>query len=560
MINDHLHMLKIKMVGKAYKESKTIVRNLDIHIKRLIDDINVATDMSESYDYNGINTVMLNESFAKLKRKYYKLLKPISEHEDICNDRAEELGLAISTINCAKADYIIKMPNADNIDELLKEIEDDQATLSDYNTNVADVYADNIEEVVEELKDTGDDIVFEPVIDKDKVEEVTAAAERAFKRKLFSSKEDAFSALISSITGVCAGLFGAVQSKRMAKFASKFGTNTVITQPVLTSRNISAETINRLTKAMEIKMGLQIRVILESSFAVMDGGMVNNRLKLANYLSPSHIEYKAAKLYTDKLLSYDEILSKFSEGADLGLGTFSSDYLYVIPSILHTMDVHSEDFDILNMSKEDMYAASEASEQTWDKRSALPTYITVRIHYISNSGKEEVNETMIGIQLNPKVVSSDVLVSTIKENTFDRIKTTPQEKGYLAKVKSIATFWKKNADKGSKKVLRSNPISKEMAALSDIKTPLFHLLISDSDVAKLKAQGLDLRDGKDYEKVMSNLPIISIMIVDDRENVYMSEGPVMKYTKKDLNDFTDSLEAINRKRGQELEMSMGISR
>lgn len=560
MINDHLHMLKIKMVGKAYKESKTIVRNLDIHIKRLIDDINVATDMSESYDYNGINTVMLNESFAKLKRKYYKLLKPISEHEDICNDRAEELGLAISTINCAKADYIIKMPNADNIDELLKEIEDDQATLSDYNTNVADVYADNIEEVVEELKDTGDDIVFEPVIDKDKVEEVTAAAERAFKRKLFSSKEDAFSALISSITGVCAGLFGAVQSKRMAKFASKFGTNTVIAQPVLTSRNISAETINRLTKAMEIKMGLQIRVILESSFAVMDGGMVNNRLKLANYLSPSHIEYKAAKLYTDKLLSYDEILSKFSEGANLGLGSFSSDYLYVIPSILHTMDVHSEDFDILNMSKEDMYAASEASEQTWDKRSALPTYITVRIHYISNSGKEEVNETMIGIQLNPKVVSSDVLVSTIKENTFDRIKTTPQEKGYLAKVKSIATFWKKNADKGSKKVLRSNPISKEMAALSDIKTPLFHLLISDSDVAKLKAQGLDLRDGKDYEKVMTNLPIISIMIVDDRENVYMSEGPVMKYTKKDLNDFTDSLEAINRKRGQELEMSMGISR
>ena len=68
-------------------------------------------------------------------------------------------------------------------------------------------------------------------------------------------------------------------------------------------------------------------------------------------------------------------------------------------------------------------------------------------------------------------------------------------------------------------------------------------MLSYGEYMDLKDNGkIDLMNRETYKKIINKMPIISISIIDEeRDVVYLSEGPYMSYTKHDGSDFIDSI-------------------
>ena len=336
--------------------------------------------------------------------------------------------------------------------------------------------------------------------------------------------------------------------KRNIKNESKFKSNFTFKQPLVASDQISAEFVSKYAKAIEVKSLIEAKALIESSIATADGGSVVSRATRNNMLTPANITPKNIELFKKAPINYDELMATFSEAKPF-IKKLNTDSLFLVPSLSSVVRRHAESFKVITDIKVPE-ASGEAGSFLATGRNAHPTYLDIEVSYKDPSdltklgGGTNTKKSTLGFHVIPRTLKSTEILTTLKEmGDFEDMKVLNGERESQKKLSNVIKFWKKKGTNNEKAVLSSNSFSAIIEKIENIKNPLFHLMLSYSEYMDLKDNGkIDLMNRDTYKKIINKMPIISISIIDEeRDVVYLSEGPYMSYTKHDGSDFIDSI-------------------
>ncbi len=336
--------------------------------------------------------------------------------------------------------------------------------------------------------------------------------------------------------------------KRNIKNESKFKSNFTFKQPLVSSDQISAEFVSKYAKAIEVKSLIEAKALIESSIATADGGSVVSRATRNNMLTPANITPKNIELFKKAPINYDELMAAFSEAKPF-IKKLNTDSLFLVPSLSSVVRRHAESFKVITDIKVPE-ASGEAGSFLATGRNAHPTYLDIEVSYKDPSdltklgGGTNTKKSTLGFHVIPRTLKSTEILTTLKEmGDFEDMKVLNGERESQKKLSNVIKFWKKKGTNNEKAVLSSNSFSAIIDKIENIKNPLFHLMLSYGEYMDLKDNGkIDLMNRETYKKIINKMPIISISIIDEeRDVVYLSEGPYMSYTKHDGSDFIDSI-------------------
>ena len=336
--------------------------------------------------------------------------------------------------------------------------------------------------------------------------------------------------------------------KRNIKNESKFKSNFTFKQPLVASDQISAEFVSKYAKAIEVKSLIEAKALIESSIATADGGSVVSRATRNNMLTPANITPKNIELFKKAPINYDELMATFSEAKPF-IKKLNTDSLFLVPSLSSVVRRHAESFKVITDIKVPE-ASGEAGSFLATGRNAHPTYLDIEVSYKDPSdltklgGGTNTKKSTLGFHVIPRTLKSTEILTTLKEmGDFEDMKVLNGERESQKKLSNVIKFWKKKGTNNEKAVLSSNSFSAIIDKIENIKNPLFHLMLSYGEYMDLKDNGkIDLMNRETYKKIINKMPIISISIIDEeRDVVYLSEGPYMSYSKHDGSDFIDSI-------------------
>ena len=336
--------------------------------------------------------------------------------------------------------------------------------------------------------------------------------------------------------------------KRNVKNESKFKSNFTFKQPLVASDQISAEFVSKYAKAIEVKSLIEAKALIESSIATADGGSVVSRASRNNMLTPANITPKNIELFKKAPINYDELMATFSEAKPF-IKKLNTDSLFLVPSLSSVVRRHAESFKVITDIKVPE-ASGEAGSFLATGRNAHPTYLDIEVSYKDPSdltklgGGTNTKKSTLGFHVIPRTLKSTEILTTLKEmGDFEDMKVLNGERESQKKLSNVIKFWKKKGTNNEKAVLSSNSFSAIIDKIENVKNPLFHLMLSYGEYMDLKDNGkIDLMNRETYKKIINKMPIISISIIDEeRDIVYLSEGPYMSYTKHDGSDFIDSI-------------------
>lgn len=525
-LNDKVEELKERLEVNS-NETDKVIR----------DDI---TDISRDSEYNDIRDKILN------------IVSVVSSNPKIENNYKEVLAdeLAVLFINQAKYKSSNSIGKSDTVTEINIEKNDLLDKLDQLGaTSVSTSLDEKIKEVPDLIKEEIDKTILPEPKESDLSSIVASSA---------SAKGEDFnmigmaSGIITAMVALIAIPVNLINQQVIDDLEKKYGTNFVFKQPMVVSDNISSDTASKYSKAIEVKQLAELKGLIESTVARQDGGSVVSRaMRGSKLLSPMNVEFKdGVQQASDSGVSYDEIIAAFSESGRPFFKSIAPIYSTALNSFTHTALREYENYALINRL-DTQVSKGESGEFIDLKRNALPSYMEVNIDYtfnespISLNTKKQTRKTTMGLQILPRKISSSDILKTLDElnmKYFDSIVVTKDERNFIKKAKNMLTFWKKKGTKNEIKALKSNSFSDIVNKISNVKSPLFHLVLSYPDYVELKNLGTDLMNRTDYARVMTRLPLISLTIIDeDSDILYLSEGPTMSYIRHSLDDFVDTV-------------------
>ena len=525
-LNDKVEELKERLEVNS-NETDKVIR----------DDI---TDISRDSEYNDIRDKILN------------IVSVVSSNPKIENNYKEVLAdeLAVLFINQAKYKSSNSVGKPDTVTEINIEKNDLLDKLDQLGaTSVSTSLDEKIKEVPDLIKEEIDKTIL-PEPKEDDLSSIVASSASA-KGEDFNMIGMA-SGIITAMVALIAIPVNLINQQVIDDLEKKYGTNFVFKQPMVVSDNISSDTASKYSKAIEVKQLAELKGLIESTVARQDGGSVVSRaMRGSKLLSPMNVEFKdGVQQASDSGVSYDEIIAAFSESGRPFFKPIAPIYSTALNSFTHTALRESENYALINRL-DTQVSKGESGEFIDLKRNALPSYMEVNIDYtfaespIDLKQKKQTRKTTMGLQILPRKIASADILKTLDElnmKYFDSIVVTKDERNFIKKAKNMLTFWKKKGTKNEIKALKSNSFSDIVNKISNVKSPLFHLVLSYPDYVELKNLGTDLMNRTDYARVMTRLPLISLTIIDeDSDILYLSEGPTMSYIRHSLDDFVDTV-------------------
>ena len=525
-LNDKVEELKERLEVNS-NETDKVIR----------DDI---TDISRDSEYNDIRDKILN------------IVSVVSSNPKIENNYKEVLAdeLAVLFINQAKYKSSNSIGKPDTVTEINIEKND---LLDKLDQLGATSVSTSLDEKIKEVPDLIKEEIDKTILPEPKEDELTSivASSASAKGEDFNMIGMA-SGIITAMVALIAIPVNLINQQVIDDLEKKYGTNFVFKQPMVVSDNISSDTASKYSKAIEVKQLAELKGLIESTVARQDGGSVVSRaMRGSKLLSPMNVEFKdGVQQASDSGVSYDEIIAAFSESGRPFFKPIAPIYSTALNSFTYTALRESENYALINRL-DTQVSKGESGEFIDLKRNALPSYMEVNIDYtfnespISLNTKKQTRKTTMGLQILPRKISSSDILKTLDElnmKYFDSIVVTKDERNFIKKAKNMLTFWKKKGTKNEIKALKSNSFSDIVNKISNVKSPLFHLVLSYPDYVELKNLGTDLMNRTDYARVMTRLPLISLTIIDeDSDILYLSEGPTMSYIRHSLDDFVDTV-------------------
>ena len=533
--NENLKKLKIIANGESLDIQGPIplVNDEIVAIKNNIVELDRSSSLNDDIDEAYISEI--DRQTDDLKTSIFNLMSKTDGVKDLKESYKNAFTNALVALMSVKSNFDLNIADRpvddvlNNTNKLGQEIKD---KLEDD--------TERIDEIENTTKTDVDSLVFNPVI------ETTANLSAAVP-----AAEDGVMG-IASIATVATLLIAipinlAIQKRNVAK-EGKYKSNFTFKQPLIASTQISSDFISKYAKAIEVKSLIEAKGLIESSIATADGGSVVSRAARNKMLTPANINPKDVKLFKQAPINYDELMATFSEATPY-LNKLNTDSLFLAPSLTSVVRRNLETYNII-MDLKVPEGSGESSAFLSTGRNAHPTYLDIEISYkdftdlTKLGGRTNTKKSTLGFHVTPRILKSSDILTTVKEmSDFEDVKVLNGERESQKKLSNVIKFWKKKGTSTEKAVLSSNSFSAIVDKIENIKNPLFHLVLSYSEYMDLKENSkIDLMNDVTYKKIVSTMPIISISIVDEeRDIVYLSEGPYMNYVKHDGSDFIDSI-------------------
>lgn len=539
----------------AKKESLEVlspIEPLNDKVEELKERLEVNSNETDKVIRDDITDISRDSEYNDIRDKISNIVSVVSSNPKIENNYKEVLAdeLAVLFINQAKYKSSNSIGKPDTVTEINIEKNDLLDKLDQLGaTSVSTSLDEKIKEVPDLIKEEIDKTIL-PEPKEDDLSSIVASSASA-KGEDFNMIGMA-SGIITAMVALIAIPVNLINQQVIDDLEKKYGTNFVFKQPMVVSDNISSDTASKYSKAIEVKQLAELKGLIESTVARQDGGSVVSRaMRGSKLLSPMNVEFKdGVQQASDSGVSYDEIIAAFSESGKPFFKPIAPIYSTALNSFTHTALRESENYALINRL-DTQVSKGESGEFIDLKRNALPSYMEVNIDYtfnespISLNTKKQTRKTTMGLQILPRKISSSDILKTLDElnmKYFDSIVVTKDERNFIKKAKNMLTFWKKKGTKNEIKALKSNSFSDIVNKISNVKSPLFHLVLSYPDYVELKNLGTDLMNRTDYARVMTRLPLISLTIIDeDSDILYLSEGPTMSYIRHSLDDFVDTV-------------------
>ena len=574
---------KIRIICSAESmDAAHPVPELNTQISNVKNDIVQLDIKTQDQPSNIFADGKFEKSYFTIKNEIKRLVATVNRSGEKLEDNyMDSLADNIIALFALKASHKAKDLYLNDCDEVKEDLKKDHLEVKELSERVGDAVEEKVGDIIEGLDKAKDNLVYNPPVDENSPE-ATSVPDKdiVFKDKVPAGEktagEDGFDIAnlgdlanagravtgLGSLVDVAATLIAVpinlLNGSSNLNNERKYGSNLVLKQPMVVSDTISNTFASKYAQALEVKNLLETKAILESTMAQSDGGSIVSRMaKTQKVLSPMSKDLKqAAKLYGKSELSYEEVLSAFSEsGASKYMRPHNSEYLYIIPSLSSVVRRHPEEYELI--SKIDCGVGSgEAGQFIQHGRDALPSYIEVVIEYKDNDNVARLDQriqsrkTLLGLSITPRSLPTEDIMKTIIElnkRALENVTVLREERSFIKKLKNVITFWKKKGTDAEKKVLKSNSFSKIINKIEGVKSPLFHIAISFGEYVEMKNKGLDLMKKEDYKRVVEQLPIISISIIDeDSDFVYLSEGMIMNYVKHKADDFISAISSYEK--------------
>ena len=545
--NENLKKLRIRANGESMEVQGPIpeVNNEIIEIKD--DIIALDNEAASNEDIDSTYTMNVDSTVNDLKGRIFDLMDKTSGVKELAVSYKDAFADSLIALLSVKSNFDLNVADRP-AEEVLNNTETLAAEITE-KTNNDDKINDRVEEVKEVTNTDANSLIFNPIIDAT-AQEVTGEEPVPAAEGLKDVAGGAGAAV--SVAAVATLLIAipvnlAIQ-KRNIKNESKFKSNFTFKQPLVASDQISAEFVSKYAKAIEVKSLIEAKALIESSIATADGGSVVARATRNNMLTPANITPKNIELFKKAPINYDELMATFSEAKPF-IKKLNTDSLFLVPSLSSVVRRHAESFKVITDIKVPE-ASGEAGAFLATGRNAHPTYLDIEVSYKDPSdltklgGGTNTKKSTLGFHVVPRTLKSTEILTTLKEmGDFEDMKVLNGERESQKKLSNVIKFWKKKGTNNEKAVLSSNSFSAIIDKIENIKNPLFHLMLSYGEYMDLKDNGkIDLMNRETYKKIINKMPIISISIIDEeRDVVYLSEGPYMSYTKHDGPDFIDSV-------------------
>ena len=546
--NEALKKLKIR----AVKESLDIISPIEPLNEKIVeikDDIIFEDEQVSLSQGTDLDLILRDTEQNAIREKIMNTINAVSTNQKVENEYKEVLADALTALFSVSAVHKCKN-GADK--SIAREIKRDiEETIS----NVEEVGAVDLAKVLDEKLRGVSRVVSTQV----EIETPHTFGDIAEATNVSAGESDAIFKGIGSIVDLCTMIFAlplnTLNYNNIQNIQSKYGSNFTFKIPMIASDNLSNELLSKFAKALEVKDLIEIKGMIESTAAEMDGGSVVTRAaKGSKILSPMNIELKeGAKELANTEVSYDELVAAFSEsGRDFFRGKERHDFdVALAESFIRLINRNPLPYEMLHEIN-NVVSSGEAGDFIEHRRNALPSFMTVKVEYKDTTSPLKFDttvrnrETTLGLQILPRKISSSAIIKTLAElnsKAFEDIKVTKEERNFIKRMSNLLGFWKRKGDKEDLKLLKSNAFADIMNKVRTVKTPLFHMVLSFPDYINLReTHKIDLMNMGDYKDVMKKLPLISITIIDeDSDILYLSEGPVMSYIKHSVDDFIDTV-------------------
>ena len=457
--------------------------------------------------------------------------------------------LALMTTNDeVKAKDIIETPAEEIIDKDKNEIEE----IKTINPEVGKEVEKEYPEVEEAIKDEERDLVYDPTTR----EGLVPAGERPLGESYrpYGEADNKMNPLevTSKVVGIAggiasaAGLIGSLVAvamnvmgdKKNKDREAKYGSALNIQQPLIASDDLSSSIISSYAKYLETSTAIEAKQALESSLARKDGGNIVSRSKhvLKNTFTNANKKDRSGKTIDRDA---DEVLSSFRQcGA-------------IMDSITKVMVRNPIATDLI-YNIQSMVSKGESGEFVDDNKHSPKSTIQVELTYndtgglIPFGGTKPVNKksTLTVDVSGRKLPYEDIVKAFLDMNTkyFSNVKVTPQERNTDKVLKNSIEIVDKFGTPAEKSAVHNNKFSNIISKIQDIGTPLFHLMISQQAYNDLKNRGLDVKNPETYKKILSRLPLISIAIAnEDNEILSFSMGQHASYRDINFKDIENEI-------------------
>ena len=571
--NNYIKAMKLSALSESTDDLRGPVQALSERIVKIKDNILDFATFAESVeptDFAGVAHLQDRKDLIMkdLKTVSNVLDKSDKELNDHYQDSVANSILSLMTVNdSVKAKDLVECP----AEKIAKDNEKDITELKELNPTIGKTVEDKYEEVKDALKNEENDLVYNPTEKKDGLVPVAempsgegffaygeanavGGAQGTGNNNQGSSDNrlpvnwQKGATVLAGIGGVGAGLallhtlmavpFNIWITSKNNKVEKQFGSALNIQQPLVATDDISKDVINSYAKYLETSAAIQIKQALESSIAQTDGGNLMSRAKssLRNTFTNMNKTDRSGKNIKD---DSEEILSSFSQS-----------YHPVMDCMTKVFSRNAEAASLI-FNIQNLVSSGEAGEFINDNKHAPKSTIQVEILYkdindvTSFSRKTMSKKSSLTVDVSSRKLPYEDVVKTIlemNEKYFGSVKVTPAEKNTEKSLKNSVAFVKKEGTSKEKQVLTSNKFADIINKVERIKTPLFHLVISNQAYHDLKHRGMDIKNKETYRQLMKRLPIISIAIADeDTEIMSYSHGPYPMFRDVQFKDLENEI-------------------
>lgn len=454
----------------------------------------------------------------------------------------------MTTNDEVKAKDIIETPSKEIIDKDKEEIEE----IKTINPEVGKEVEKEYPEVEEAIKDEERDLVYDPATKEGLVPAGERPSGESYRPYGEADNKMGTLEVTSKVVGIAggiasaAGLIGSLVAvamnvmgdKKNKDREAKYGSALNIQQPLIASDDLSSSIVSSYAKYLETSTAIEAKQALESSLARKDGGNIVSRSKhvLKNTFTNANKKDRSGKTIDRDA---DEVLSSFRQcGA-------------IVDSITKVMVRNPIATDLI-YNIQSMVSKGESGEFVDDNKHSPKSTIQVELTYndtgalIPFGGTKPVNKksTLTVDVSGRKLPYEDIVKAFLDMNTkyFSNVKVTPQERNTDKVLKNSIEMVDKFGTPAEKSAVHNNKFSSIITKIQDIGTPLFHLMVSQQAYNDMKNRGLDIKNPDTYKKILSRLPLISIAIAnEDNEILSFSMGQHASYRDINFKDIENEI-------------------